>query len=169
MRFAEPFLTLTPTVDGEVLAVLARDEHWHTVDELHALVPDRSPEGIRLVVRRLVGQGVIESQRAGRGSVYRLSRDHLAAAAVLHISGLWQLLETRVAEHVAAWPHPPLDVELTLVPDGDEAPEILEVTIIRPLDVDTGWERAVAELTMDISRWTGNEVRVVEVGAAGDR
>ncbi|WKK72696.1 hypothetical protein Q0F99_07165 [Rathayibacter oskolensis] len=45
MRTQSPLSVITPTVDGDVLAVLARADQAFTISEIRSLVGGRSPRG----------------------------------------------------------------------------------------------------------------------------
>ncbi|WP_228708159.1 BlaI/MecI/CopY family transcriptional regulator [Amycolatopsis keratiniphila] len=88
-------MTVTPTVDGDVLAVLAGHDGIFTTGRLHRLLARHSQEGIRKVLRRLTKQGVVESDRVGNAFAYRLNRDHLAAEYIIGLARMQKtLLET---------------------------------------------------------------------------
>src|ERR1700712_1208035 len=91
MELRRPLATVTPTLDGDVLGVLALHDITFTTGQLHRVLSRHSEEGIRKVLQRLVKQGVVESERVGHAYAYRLNREHLAAQ---HLIGLAQIPET---------------------------------------------------------------------------
>lgn len=88
MDLKHPFAVVTPTVDGDVLAVLAGAEAAFTGREVHRLVGQYSEAGVRKVLGRLVEQGIVLVERAGPSYLYRLNRDHLAAPQIIALAGL---------------------------------------------------------------------------------
>lgn len=56
---------VTPTLDGDVLTVLARAESDYTISDLPRVIGRGSTEGIRRVLRRLVDQGIVDRQQVG--------------------------------------------------------------------------------------------------------
>ena len=66
MRLAQPFETVTPTVDGEVLLVLAAADRWFPLSRVHTLVGERSRSGVRKTLLRLVEQGIDVGVRVRR-------------------------------------------------------------------------------------------------------
>src|SRR5665647_3393448 len=79
MQAQHPLAVVTPTLDGDVLTILALVEAPFTTGQLNRLLPDRSHDGIRKVMQRLVAQGVVDAERVGYASNYRLNREHLSA------------------------------------------------------------------------------------------
>lgn len=65
MDIGHPLATVTPTVDGDVLAVLAQNEATFTPGQLRRLLGRYSEAGIRKVLMRLTEQGVVHGDRVG--------------------------------------------------------------------------------------------------------
>ncbi len=106
MLLQAPLAVVTPTIDGDVLAVLARAEASFTPPQVQAIVGRHSTEGVRKALKRLVAQGIVDADRVGNAVNYRLNREHLAAPAIIELANLRTTLLDRVAEHVDAWPVP---------------------------------------------------------------
>ena len=66
MILSRPFLAVTPTIDGDVLAVLARADASFTPPQVHGLIGSHSVAGVRNALVRLTGQGVLHSEQVGR-------------------------------------------------------------------------------------------------------
>ena len=79
MELNRPLATVTPTLDGDVLAVLAQHEVSFTTGQLRRVLSRYSQEGIRKVLIRLTRQGVVSAERVGNSYSYRLNAEHLAA------------------------------------------------------------------------------------------
>ncbi|MQA61794.1 MAG: nucleotidyltransferase domain-containing protein [Actinophytocola sp.] len=169
MQFGRPLSTVTPTLDGDVLAILARHQATYTTGQLHRVLARHSEEGIRKVLRRLTTQGVVLSERVGNAFAYRLNRDHLAAQ---HIIGIAQLQETfleRLRDRLESWEAPPPYAAVfgsaargSMSPDSD-----LDLLLVRPDNVDDDqWEAQVDALTATVTRWTGNDIRPLEFTVA---
>ncbi|MCB2412121.1 nucleotidyltransferase domain-containing protein [Demequina sp. TTPB684] len=165
MQLQSPFAVLTPTLDGEILAVLARIESSLTVGQIQSLLPDRSDEGIRKALRRLSAQGIVDSERVSSVIGHRLNRRHLAAPQVIAIARLRDALVERMQENLEAWPTPPRwtalfgsaargemrvdsDIDLFLVDPGVDA-EL--------------WETLTSAFAADVSAWTGNDLRILSL------
>jgi hypothetical protein len=87
MDFRRPLQTVTPTLDGEVLSVLAHGEVEMTGREIQRMAGHGSHQGIRNAADRLVAQGVLRRRTAGSAHLYMLNRDHLAAAWIEGLAG----------------------------------------------------------------------------------
>jgi len=165
MELNRPLATITPTLDGDVLAVLAQHEATFTTGQLHRVLHRYSEEGIRKVLLRLTRQGVVHSERIGNAYSYRLNRKHLAAAPIIELARIPQTLLQRLEDRLESWTCPPTYAAVfgsaargTMSPDSD-----LDLLLIRADDtpIDT-WEEQVGELVADVTRWTGNDTRPLE-------
>ena len=176
MDLGHPLAVVTPTVDGDVLRVLAQAHAAFTPGQVAKLVDEHSLEGVRHVLVRLAGQGIVTRQAAGRAYLYQLNRDHLAAGPIVALANLRGELLDRLAGLVKEWASRPLygalfgssarsDMRL----DSD-----LDVFLVHEDDVDENtWSRQVDDLATLATRWTGNDARVIaysdsEVRRLGD-
>jgi predicted nucleotidyltransferase len=165
MELGHPLAVVTPTLDGDVLTLLAQQDASFTTGQLHRLLPSYSEEGIRKVLRRLSRQGIVDAERVGNAYSYRLNRDHLAAGPLIELAQLPRRLLQLLEERLASWSHRPRYAAIfgsaargTMTPDSD-----LDLFLVRddgtPADA---WEAQVTELAADVSRWTGNDTRPLE-------
>ena len=162
MQFQAPLYAMTPTLDGDVLAVLARVDNGFTVPQLTALLPDCSREGIRKTLNRLVEGGLVSREAVGRTGLYRLNRQHLLAPAVIDIVNARERFIDRLRTLLQSWDPPPVFAALfgsaasgTMRPDSD-----IDVFLVRPDGVEDGsWSRQVGHLVTEASEWSGNDVR----------
>lgn len=162
MRIQSPLATITPTVDADVLTVLARADAAFTTGDLHRLIPDRSVEGIRKTLSRLVAEGVVTSESAGRVQLYRLNQEHLAAAAIIMLADLESELLHRLRAAISTWADQPVyaalfgssargdmhrrsDIDVFLVRDDLSDPDAFQAQSDR--------------LAGEATRWTGNDAR----------
>lgn len=167
MQLHRPFAALTPTVDGDVLAALALVDDDFTAPELHRVIGEHSVEGVRKVLQRLAEQGIVSSARRGNAVLYRLNREHLAAAAVIEISRLRAVFVTRMSAAIGAWERPPVAAVLfgsaatgRMQPNSD-----IDVFVVRPdgIDADDGvWGSQRRALERSIAACTGNDARILE-------
>lgn len=166
MLLGSPLAVITPTVDGDVLAVLARADASFTPPNVQALIGQHSVEGVRKALHRLVQQGIVDADRVGNAVNYRLNRDHLAAGPIIDLANLRTTLFDRISDRVQTWPMPARLVMLfgsaatgTMRTDSD-----IDLFIVGN-DDDVGrdaWQTQVGELERAVSRWTGNDTRVLE-------
>jgi predicted nucleotidyltransferase len=168
MELHRPLATVTPTLDGDVLAVLAVRGTGFTTGQLHRMLAGYSEEGIRKVLTRLTDQGIVRAERVGNAYRYELNQDHLAAGAVIGLANLPQTLLSRIEERLATWTPPPVYAAVfgsaargTMIADSD-----LDLLLVTPDDeANDVWAEQVAALTHDLTAWTGNDARVLEYTA----
>jgi len=168
MQLDQPLQVVTPTVDGAVLAVLARADATFTGRGVHRLIGRYSAEGVRRALDRLVGQGIVEATAAGPSKLYRLNRAHLAAPYVVSLASLREEFIDRLRGRLGEWAIKPAYAALfgsavvgRMRPESD-----VDVLVIRPGNVapdDATWNDQVRQLTDEASGWTGNDLRVLEM------
>jgi len=167
MNLSKPFAALSPSVDLEVLIVLANSTVLRSGREL-ARRTGRSNTGVQHVLNRLVDEGLVDRQEAGRAFLYTLNHDHLLAPAVHEIARPRSQLVHRLRELLGHWEKPPVHASLfgsAARGDGDASSDI-DVLIVRPDDLDVDdeeWRGALEHLAERICRWTGNHAGVVEI------
>lgn len=167
MQLNKPFATVTPTLDGDVLAVLASADVAFTISQVQRILSTASGEGIRKVLNRLGAQGVVLHDEVGRTHTFRLNVDHLAAEPIMALSRLHSAFLSRLEQHIGEWGRAvryaavfgsaatgrmrlDSDIDLFLVRSGDSVFD------------DDAWERRVSELARLVTVWTGNDGNVVE-------
>ncbi len=168
MDLGRPHASLCPSLDGDVLVVLAGTSRALTGREVARLVKRGSPSGVNLALRRLADQGVIDARSAGRAVLYSLNREHVAVSAVEALARLRTDLLDRLRSAVAGWAIPPAHASLfgsAARGDGDSRSDLdLLVAVPRGIDPERdAWRRQVDELSRRASRWTGNRATVIEL------
>lgn len=169
VELSRPLSTITPTLDGDVLAVLARQDASFTTGALHRVLTQYSEEGIRKVLQRLTRQGIVHSARVGNAYNYRLNRDHLAAEHIIKLADLMDIFLARLTERLEAWEVRPVYAAVfgsaargSMTMESD-----LDLLLVRPKDVpDELWAAQVDRLVEDVSRWIGNDVRPLQFAEA---
>jgi predicted nucleotidyltransferase len=155
-----PIASVVPTVDGPVYVALAGTTAPMTATQVQRIA-QRSLEGVRIVLRRMLRAGVVLEVPGG----YVLNREHLAAPAIESLANLHGQLLERVRDTVAKW-----GGEVALVGlfgsaarrDGDEDSDIDIVVVSDAADL----EEFTMELAASIRRWTGNDAQVIGVSLA---
>ena len=169
MELNRPFATVTPTLDGDVLAVLATHDATFTTGQIHRVLNRFSEEGIRKGLSRLVRQGVVQAERVGHAYAYRLNTAHLAAEPVLALAKLFDRFLIRLEELLSGWDHRPAYAAVfgsaargAMTTDSD-----VDLFLVRENDTPAAeWEIQVNELATAVTAWTGNDARVVEYTVA---
>jgi predicted nucleotidyltransferase len=170
MEFQHPLRVVTPTVDGGILAVLARADAVFTTGQVHRVLPDVSQSGIRGSLQRLTAQGIVTAERIGQAYAYRLNREHLAAEHVIGLANLLRAFLGRLETELGQWQPPPAYAAVfgsaargTMTTGSD-----IDLLLVRPEGADEdAWAEQAQRLVSRASRWTGNDVRmlVVDEGA----
>jgi nucleotidyltransferase-like protein len=170
MDFAHPLGTVTPTLDGDVLKVLAGADAEFTAARIARLIPEGSERGVRKVLDRLVREGTVRMNQSAPVRLFSLNRDHLAADAIICLSSLRVQLVERLASAVGTWSVKPVAAALfgSAARDAASPDSDVDILIIRPRGQSPGsppWGDQIAELQAAVTRWTGNDARILEFGA----
>ena len=172
MQLNRPLATVTPTLDGDVLAVLASSDVAFTITQIRRILTTGSGEGIRKVLTRLTAQGVVLHDQVGRTNTYQLNTEHLAAEPIIALSRITATFLNRLERQLQGWGEDlkyaavfgsaatgrmtlDSDIDLLLVRASDPEDQGDKA------DSDT-WEQRVSELGRLVTAWTGNDGRVVE-------
>lgn len=172
MLLSHPLQVVTPTVDGDVLAVLARADAAFTPPRVRDLIQMHSVEGVRNALGRLTDQGIVTRERYGNAYVYRLNREHVAARHIIGLAEAGGEVIERMRDQIATWTIPSEYAALfgsaatgAMTEDSD-----LDVLVVRSNDIDidgdTGWHDQIDDFTRACTSWTGNDTRVLEMSAA---
>lgn len=108
MDLTDPTRSVTATLDGPVLAVLASSGRPMTVGDVADEMPRGSEVGVRRSLARLVEQGIVRATEMGRNRVHELNRDHIAAPVADLLAGLRLELWKRLRATLGAWNPKPL-------------------------------------------------------------
>jgi predicted nucleotidyltransferase len=171
MDLRRPFTSVTPTLDGDALAVLAGGDVEMSGREVHRLAGRGSEHGMRKVLDRLAAEGVVLRRSAGQANLYKLNRDHLAAAAIESLAGLRHELLRRMRAAVDAWGVAAQVVVLfgsAARGTADRGSDI-DLLVVRQDAVDSEdptWRAQLTSLADAITAWTGNDTRVLEYSRA---
>ena len=165
--FARPLLTVSPTLDGDVLTTLARGEVELSGGELGRQVAHGSVEGVRRAADRLVEQGVVSRRVAGGAHLYSLNRGHLAARYIEALANLRSELIERLRVLIAGWKQPARVVFLfgSVARGEASVSSDLDLLVVRAAGCDPDdevWRRQLVELQDAATAWTGNDARLVE-------
>jgi predicted nucleotidyltransferase len=169
MDLAAPYTAVGPTLDPGVLAVLAGTTRPLTGREIARLLGRASHSGVGSVLERLVDQGLVEREEAGRAFLFTLNREHLAAPAVELLADLREELLRRIRDAVGSWRVEAHHLSLFgSAARGDGGTESdIDLFVVRHPAIERQeplWREQVDLLTWQVERWTGNPARVVEVG-----
>jgi len=165
MDLDRPLAIITPTLDGDVLAVVAGRDGAFTTGQIHRLLTQHSEEGIRKVLRRLTDQGIVRSERVGNAFSYQLNQEHLATPHIIAIAETKKTFLERLEELLKSWqPRPVYAAVFGSSARGQMRPSSdIDLLLVRPQEiVDAHWEDQVDHLAVTVTRWLGNDTRVIE-------
>lgn len=83
MDLSLPLRTLIPSLDSDVLAVLAGTESALGATQIARLAARGSRQGVTAVLDRLTEHGLVLAHPTNKGHAYQLNRKHLLAPALL--------------------------------------------------------------------------------------
>lgn len=169
MQLQHPLAVVTPSLDGDVLAVLARAHAAFTTGQIHRLLPSVSQQGIRNSLRRLSDQGIVRADRFGNAYAYRLNREHLAAEHVIGLANLMSAFLSRLIREVDRWDPGPVYAAVfgsaargTMTVGSD-----IDLLLVRPAGADEdAWDAQTQSLASDVTCWTGNDARLLVLDEA---
>jgi hypothetical protein len=169
MNLSRPYEAVVPSLDGEVLQVLAASSMAMTGRQIALLTGRRSHSGVVEVLNRLTEHGLVQRVELNRANLYSLNRDHLAATAVMELAGLRAVLISRIRQEIESWALAPVHASLFgSAARGDGGTESdIDLFIVRPtsiLEDDPGWRGQLDALAENILGWTGNRAAILEVG-----
>lgn len=171
MDMARPYSSVVPTIDGDVLFVLATNTRPLTGRQIAAAAHRGSQSAVAAVLDRLVEQGLVLREQAGRAYLHVLNRDHVAAGTVEMLAGLRTEMLRRLREAFEDWEIAPVSAVLfgsAARGDGDVASDV-DLLLVRPDGVeseDDRWRQQLEHLTEHVLLWTGNHAAIVELAAA---
>lgn len=134
MDLSDPTRSVTPTLDGPVLAVLAAAGRPLTVGQVAQQAARGSEIGIRRSLARLVEQGIVRAIWMGRNQVHELNRDHVAADIAVSLADLRSRLWGRFRDEFKVWKVRPLYACVfgsAARSDGDESSDI-DLLVVHP-------------------------------------
>lgn len=169
MDFRRPLSVVTPTLDGDVLGVLAGADEAFTGRRIHRVLGRGSEEGVRKAADRLVEQGIVTRRQAGRANLYELNRSHLAAGPIEQLAGLRLELVESLRVLVDGWDvSPAFAFIFGSVARSEAGPDSdIDLFVVRPPipdEEERDWQDQLADLEVKATAWTGNEAHVVEYG-----
>jgi predicted nucleotidyltransferase len=166
MDVSRPYAAVCPTLDGDVLRVLAGTELGLTGREVAAMAGRASHKGVLNSLHRLTAHGLVKRVPLNRAYLFALNRDHIAADAVELLMALRPKLFERIEEAIGSWEVPPMHASVfgsTARGDGGLDSDI-DLLIVPPPGAagDERWQGQVDALRDQIETWTGNQANIVE-------
>ena len=168
MNLQRPFQVVAPTLDGDVLTVLARAKRAATGREIERLTGG-SHGGVARALAHLVSEGIVSRERVGRANLYRLNEMHLAAPYIKELARLREKLIEELRDMFEGWLEQPVSAVLfgSAARGEADATSDIDILLIRPRGIDPDaapWSDQRLALAAMGRAMTGNDVRVLEYG-----
>ena len=167
MDWQNPLRSIAPTVDADVLQVLARTHEPVTGNRL-AQLAGRSYAQVHAVVGRLVDHGIVDVQQVGRTYAYSLNRNHSLANGITATVAAPEDVESSIRDDVYKWSLQPVSVAIfgsaarrTATHQSD-----VDLLIIRDDNVDEDdpvWSGQLGTLAHMVEMMSGNRVQIVDL------
>jgi predicted nucleotidyltransferase len=167
MNVSRAYSAVAPTVEGDVLIVLAGTTQPLTGRRVARLAKRGSVAAAAKALDRLVRQGLVLRQEAPPASLYTLNRQHVGAPAVEALALIRTELLNRLRHAFSTWSIPPVHASLfgsAARQDGDIDSDI-DIFLVRPPDVgaeDTTWSEQLQDIGDAVYIWTGNHAVIID-------
>ncbi len=166
-----PLRSLAPTLEAEVLAVLAGTTAGLTGNRLARLASRGSRQGLMNALDRLVVHGLVVAERVGAATVYQLNRQHLLCDPVLSALSSRRRLVEMLSAQINEWRTSCVHSSLFGSVSRGEAHQAsdIDLLVVRSDDVDPDdgdWDRQLRDLERDVRAWTGNRLAILEMTAS---
>jgi predicted nucleotidyltransferase len=168
MDLTRPYKAVSPSLDGEVLSVLAGTNRGLTGREVALLTGRSSHSGVLSVLNRLTEHGLVDRVELNRAFLFWLNEEHLAYPAVQALVGIRTALFDMIRQELSTWDLPAVHVSLfgsTARGDGGTESDV-DLLVIRSGRIDqenSRWREQLEMLGEHISRATGNRAAVLDI------
>ncbi|MET0423868.1 MAG: nucleotidyltransferase domain-containing protein [Actinoplanes sp.] len=179
MQLSDPMGAVVPSLEGQVLRVLAATTKPLATSAIIRLVQRGSGPGVRVALRRLTGVGTVINERVGNQHQYQANRDHAAwpaiQAAVDFATGFQGQLDAKISRTVRDGLAGRLERSVTCAVFGSlargtaDARSDVDLVLVVPDDTPADTAETLSDrLTEHIAAFTGNPVNVLLL-TAGQR
>lgn len=168
MDLSSPMSSVIPGVYGHVLTVLARTTKQLNARQVATLTNGRASfRRVNDVLQELTVSGLVMRQDSPPSYLYRLNRDHVAAAGIIELANLREVLLTRIKDDVADWTWQAAAVWLFGSAAKGTADTHSDVDLLVVADDDLpdtdAWAHHVSSLSEKVNLWTGNDCEILEL------
>jgi len=134
MNLSKPLNSLIPTLEADVLTVLAGAAGSFTGRQVHALATGSSESGVRNALKRLNAQGIVTRTPVGAADHYSLNHQHLMAKYIKSMVNVRSEFLRVIEEEVSKWDITPVcaavfgsSARADMQPESD-----IDIFIVRP-------------------------------------
>jgi predicted nucleotidyltransferase len=169
MDVSRAYSAVAPTVEGDVLVVLAGTTQPLSGRRVAGLARRGSVAAVAKALDRLVRQGLVLRQDAPPAALYTLNRQHVAAPTVETLALIRSDFIDRLRGAFSSWSIAPRHASLfgsTARGDGDVDSDV-DIFVVRPAGVDgenVTWGEQLTDIGDCVVAWTGNHASVIDVG-----
>jgi predicted nucleotidyltransferase len=174
MDLSDPISVIIPSLEGQVLRVLAHTTTPLSGSRIADLATTGSNPGIRTALGRLVHQGTVLARRSGPSILYTANRDHLTwltiEQAVQSADTVLDTLQQRITDLAREHLGQPGAERTTLAMFGSvaratsTADSDIDIVAVFPDNIDDHTiEQFVDAVTERVEHWTGNACNVYDV------
>lgn len=170
MDLSNPISSVIPGAYGAVLAVLTRTDVALSGRRVASLT--RGPTSRRrvdVVLSELAHAGVVLVQEVPPAKLYRLNRQHVAAAGIEALASMRDTLRSRMRTELTSWQPAPVAAWLfgSAARGEASADSDIDLLLVRPPRTENdAWDGQVDALREAVLAWSGNELDVLSVGVA---
>lgn len=175
MDLSSPISSVIPSAHGAVLAVLARTTEPLSGRRVAALTDGKVGQWrANEVLGALADAGIVLRELRPPAKLYRLNRDHVAAAGVIALTGQWETLLQRIRDELADWSAAPVSACLfgSAARGAAGTSSDIDILLVRTDDMsasdgaERAWQEQVDRLTEHVRTWSGNACEILELTAA---
>lgn len=177
MDLGNPVGAVVPSLEGQILRVLAATTQPLATSTIIRLVQRGSAPGVRVALQRLTGVGTVINEQVGQQYQYRANRNHAAWPAIQAVvdfaNGFQQQLDAKinqtVSDELVSWPEVTTnngDVTCSIFGSTArrtaDAQSDIDLVLVVPDTTPPDAAEALSErLTEHIGAFTGNSVNVL--------
>ena len=175
MDLSSPISSVIPSAHGRVLAVLARTTEPLSGRQVTALTNGTASQNrVNEILGALADNGIVLREHRPPAKLYRLNRDHVAAAGITALVQQWDVLLQRMRDEIADWAEPPLAACLfgsaaRGEADVDSDLDVLLIPVARVAtseETERIWHRQLDQFAERVRLWSGNTCEVLELTVA---
>jgi len=169
VNLSSPLTSLIPSLEGEVLTILAGAEVDFTGQQVHKVLGKNSRPGVNRVLQKLSAQGIVNMRASGNSNLYELNREHILAKYIIAIANSREDFYQFITQEVSLWElHPECVAVFGSAVRGDMTSQSdVDIFISRPKEiefVDEAWRQQLSNFASRVRKLTGNSVQMFELG-----
>ncbi|MCX6431879.1 MAG: nucleotidyltransferase domain-containing protein [Actinobacteria bacterium] len=171
MDLSLPIRSVIPSARADVLEVLAHAGKPMSGRQVARLVSGPKQWRVNEVLGELVRSGLVLSEEHPPARLYRLNREHVAAAAIEALANMRSTLIERMRDRASQWKPEATAVWLfgSFARGEAEADSDIDVLVIRDDRVAAdapAWNEQISSFAESVQAWSGNRCSILEVSSS---